>query len=680
MEEQSGKDAPCGLCQAFAPTKEGPATSTGFQLDYGTPAQLKTRQDCPICRLILKMLPSDRPTTQNTAVTAAQGRVLIAGGLNEGLRVFHDDHYRGLIRSEPPANAFLETPCLKFHLIKDWIKKCEDYHQDDISALAPRYKHPVEIILIDVADQNLVRASSSWRFLTISYVWGKTALETTTTANRRAREQQGALSKVNLPQLILDAMLLVSQLGERYLWVDCLCIEQDNPSQKHSQVSQMDVIYSQSLLTLVALSSENARSFLPGTRAGTRSFFKAKEYVFDRYIYAIYPRLLEFSEAAVYESRGWTFQERLLSRRCLFLTECDMYYTCHSCLWRETGANSATGEEKIFENKFRNIFAQLDSFRQEGKHGWVAPFRLYASLVHEYSTRELSYDTDVINAFSGISSVLGYFLNSSSVSGLIECVLDACLLWVPGNSNTHDRNSKFPSWSWAGWRGEVFYLLGPIYAYSADYDKYNSSQFLLISLVDKFETQSMSPLRPILRLLQHQRNSAIAKVEFENATKGLDLLSFEAITADIMQLDLSSEESVVRGDICRNSNETHSRSIRIFKIMDANQQRCGYLHSFPGTPSPPPQAQTYRELVALSVSQLDSTRSRPMAVLGGSSIESDNYSILFDRKTFKRKPWCLLNIMLVEWKGSEAERVTIGQIHIDAWDTLETQRKRIRLI
>ncbi|KAH8757798.1 heterokaryon incompatibility protein-domain-containing protein [Hyaloscypha finlandica] len=675
-------DRPCGLCQTLGPTEGSrSATTDDVQLDYGTLPHLETRQECPICRLILKMVPSNGLRIPNTMVTAAQGHVSTAGSLNgAGIRVFYDSTYQGLITSVPPVNTTSKTSSLMFHLIKDWIKECENHHQDDVSTLAPRYEHPIDIILIDVPDQRLVRASSSWRFLATSYVWGKAALETTTTANRRAREQRGALSKVILPQLILDAMSLVSQLGERYLWVDFLCIEQDNFAQKHSQISQMDVIYSQSLLTLVALSSEDAGSFLPGIQEGTRSFFKAKEYVFGRYIYAIYPRLLEFSEATVYESRGWTFQERLLSRRCLFLTECDMYYICHSRLSCETGAKSAEREEEIFENKFRNIFsqlAQLDRFSQIGPHWtrWTATFRLYASLVHEYSKRELSYDTDVINAFSGISAVLGHFLHSSSLSGLIECVLDNCLLWVPGNSNTHCRNLNFPSWSWAGWRGEVFYLNGPLYAYSAAY----RSQLILKSLVDKFETQSMSPLRPILRVLQHQENSAIASGEPEKATKGIELLSFEATTADIAQINLSSRESVVRGDICGPSNETHSRSVRIFKIMDANQQTCGYLHSFPGTLISPASAQNHRELVALSLSELGETRN-PLALIRGRSMESDNYSILFDHTTFKRKSWCLLNIMLVEWKGSEAERVTIGQIHIDAWNTLSAQRKCIRLI
>jgi hypothetical protein len=337
MQQQLGMDRPCELCRVFRPTKQGLATQNDFQLNYGTPMDLKTRQECPICRLILKMLPLDGRTTPSTVLTAAQGRVSIAGTLIEGIGVFYDGAYRGHITSCPPANASSETSPLMFDLIKDWIKECGYNHQDDVSTVAPRYKHPVEIILVDVLDQKLVRASSSWRFLTISYVWGKTALDTTTTANRRTREQQGALSKVKPPQLILDAMLLVSQLGERFLWIDCLCIEQDNLSQKHSQISQMDVIYSQSVLTLVALSSEDAGSSLPGVCEGTRSFFKAKEYAFDTYIYGFYLRLLELSEATVYESRGWTFQERLLSRRCLFLTESDMYYTCHSRISSERG-------------------------------------------------------------------------------------------------------------------------------------------------------------------------------------------------------------------------------------------------------------------------------------------------------------------------------------------------------
>jgi hypothetical protein len=220
MQQQSWWNWPCGLCRTLRPTEQELAPHKPFQSDYGTPTDLKARQECPICRLILKMLPSDGPTIPNTGATATQSSVLIVGydgRLNDGIRVFYDGTYRGFITLDPPVNAFSETSSLRISLIKDWIMRCENHHKDDGFTLAPRYKHPVEIILIDVLDQKLVRASSSWRFLTISYVWGNAALGTTNTANRRAREEQGALSKVHLPQLILDAMLFASKLGERYL-------------------------------------------------------------------------------------------------------------------------------------------------------------------------------------------------------------------------------------------------------------------------------------------------------------------------------------------------------------------------------------------------------------------------------------------------------------------------------
>jgi hypothetical protein len=171
----------------------------------------------------------------------------------------------------------------------------------------------------------------------------------------------------------------------------------------------------------------------------------------------------------------------------------------------------------------------------------------------------------------------------------------------------------------------------------------------------------------------------MASEESEIAIRGIDLLSFEATTADIMQLNLSSGESVVRGDICLASNETHSRSVRTIKITDESQQTCGYLHSFPETLYPLTMAKKYRELVALSLSSPILRISRPGAVLNGLSQARNDYN-LFDHKTFKRKPWCLLNIMLVEWKGNDAERITIGKIHIDAWNKLKTQRKGIRLV
>ncbi|PSN64749.1 hypothetical protein BS50DRAFT_498152, partial [Corynespora cassiicola Philippines] len=78
----------------------------------------------------------------------------------------------------------------------------------------------------------------------------------------------------------------------------------------------------------------------------------------------------------------------------------------------------------------------------------------YASIVEDYSTRTLTFDSDTLNAFAGVLTMLLNTIDSKSVGGLIDSLLDHCLLW------THDtqspgpeprRKKRFPSFSWAGW-------------------------------------------------------------------------------------------------------------------------------------------------------------------------------------------------------------------------------------
>jgi hypothetical protein len=58
--------------------------------------------------------------------------------------------------------------------------------------------------------------------------------------------------RVILPTVVREAMELVRSLGDRFLWVGALCISQDDENHKHSQISQMDVIYDQTFLTIAA--------------------------------------------------------------------------------------------------------------------------------------------------------------------------------------------------------------------------------------------------------------------------------------------------------------------------------------------------------------------------------------------------------------------------------------------
>ncbi|PSN62948.1 hypothetical protein BS50DRAFT_455258, partial [Corynespora cassiicola Philippines] len=89
-------------------------------------------------------------------------------------------------------------------------------------------------------------------YLALSYVWGSAKTIQTTKTNIGALEKQNSLimHAGSLPRTIRDAMTFVKRLGQRYLWVDSLCIVQDDGVEKHSQIAMMHEIYSAAYVTI----------------------------------------------------------------------------------------------------------------------------------------------------------------------------------------------------------------------------------------------------------------------------------------------------------------------------------------------------------------------------------------------------------------------------------------------
>jgi len=83
--------------------------------------------------------------------------------------------------------------------------------------------------------------------------------------------QPGGLQLELLPATTADAIRVTLELGERYLWVDALCIIQDDLADKRYFVPIMDSVYGCALLTIIALSGQRSDSGLSGIRPGSRS-------------------------------------------------------------------------------------------------------------------------------------------------------------------------------------------------------------------------------------------------------------------------------------------------------------------------------------------------------------------------------------------------------------------------
>ncbi|PMD50907.1 uncharacterized protein K444DRAFT_495410, partial [Hyaloscypha bicolor E] len=126
------------------------------------------------------------------------------------------------------------------------------------------------------------------------------------------------------PQTIEDAMSAVRNLGQRYLWVDRFCIWQSE--NKHLQIQNMDQIYRNALTTIVAADADGAESGLRGVSCPRRAQFSL--HTNAGILVSTFPHVSHPLLSSTWVTRGWTYQEALLSRSCLFFTENQVYFAC----------------------------------------------------------------------------------------------------------------------------------------------------------------------------------------------------------------------------------------------------------------------------------------------------------------------------------------------------------------
>jgi hypothetical protein len=152
-----------------------------------------------------------------------------------------------------------------------------------------------------------------------------------------------------------------------------------------------------------------------------------------------------------WETRRWTYQEKVLSSRQLVFTEHEVYYKC---------LEGERGEESCHQSNI--IDFTRDTFFTTGEllsvaHGRVA-WQIYGDGVEAYSRRKFTYEYDILNAFKGI---IGYYKQRYDwifYWGLPEDKFALSLLWTSPNAIRRQvENHSFPSWSWDGWAGEISY-------------------------------------------------------------------------------------------------------------------------------------------------------------------------------------------------------------------------------
>lgn len=122
-----------------------------------------------------------------------------------------------------------QQPIIDPKLLSCWLNQCLESHTKCCRSAWIQNHHLDTFRVIDVQRRCVIKAPAKCQFLALSYVWGGVKQPLLLRANIEALSTEWALDlvKPRLPGTIRDAVQLCSQLNERYLWVDSLCLVQD---------------------------------------------------------------------------------------------------------------------------------------------------------------------------------------------------------------------------------------------------------------------------------------------------------------------------------------------------------------------------------------------------------------------------------------------------------------------
>lgn len=336
--------------------------------------------------------------------------------------------------------------------ISKWLSICESSHSKCRQSPKEGRDRDFTLRVIDVEQGCVVDAAPGCRYIALSYVWGGANQVELSKETYSILTKSGSITPLttNIPRTIRDAMLLCQGIGQRFLWVDALCILQDVPEDKHSQIMNMDRIYSSALLTLVDGFGSDANAGLPGVRPNSRLVNQCTGYIDDMKLLSVRHDLWPALKDSAWFSRGWTFQEYVLSKRVLLFVSGTVIFLCQKAFWKEDTA--------LEDQSMKSTTRECQRFLPCGlgiSASAISPDKAETqcnNLISAYSTRKLTREDDILNAFEGIlnnfTPVLGDF-----ISGLPEKMLCTSLLWRNKDNNPpRERRNCFPSWSWTGWK------------------------------------------------------------------------------------------------------------------------------------------------------------------------------------------------------------------------------------
>jgi Heterokaryon incompatibility protein (HET) len=302
---------------------------------------------------------------------------------------------------------------------------------DEITQLNPR--------LIERGCEEFTRDWCPGRYAVLSHCWGPPDKRPLRTTEATLPQHLLQIPWQQLPQTFQDSMLLCRELSIQYIWIDSLCIIQDDEEDWRKESARMGYIYERALFTIAASSAVNSREGLFQVRKALNLVtipYGDDKGGGNQVLAYIEPDVEKCLSSCPLNQRAWVMQEYFLSRRTV-------HFTTHGIIW--SCKNGKTPKTRLMTSEFGV------SWEKVFEDDWSA-------LVYNYTRRELTYKSDKLVAIHGLSNQFWRRDNADALGyhyGLWLEDMPHDLLWYGEERLARDVGTGIPCWSWASTTGPI---------------------------------------------------------------------------------------------------------------------------------------------------------------------------------------------------------------------------------
>ncbi|KAI1423793.1 heterokaryon incompatibility protein-domain-containing protein [Xylaria sp. FL1777] len=359
-------------------------------------------------------------------------------------------------------------------LWRHWLTTCLTTHSDcrvEEHSLRPFVpKRLIQTLQDDHGESSLWRlvchpVNDAIQYLTLSHCWG--SYQPIRLDNKTIHEFTNLTPVSKLPKTYQHALTVAHELGFQYIWIDSLCILQDEKNKQdwEEQSKLMGSIYSHAVCNIAATWASDGRDGCfstndPFGREPTRiTLSPSLDLCLESTSSQQYHLWQEDSYhediiAAPLNQRGWVVQERYLSRRQLNFAKRQIYWECHELMASEQFPTGIANFNQGIKTFTRNVYklSKPCLLSSEIRQSW-------ADLVNLYSRCQVTKESDKLVAISGLAREVGSILKDVCIQGLWKKDFYQQLCWkailVGGVGSTATGCRNIPTWSWAHINGPV---------------------------------------------------------------------------------------------------------------------------------------------------------------------------------------------------------------------------------